>query len=143
VLAGAVATVPLLLFLRWSLGASWGPVARVVALMRGRIAPIFAGCSPVQLALISLFAGLGEEALFRGVLQAGLETRFSLGPALVAASAAFGVVHLLTPAYAALAGLVGCYLGILFAVFDNLLVPLVAHALYDFVALSVLVRLRS
>ncbi len=38
--------------------------------------------------------------------------------------------------YAIIAGLVGVYLGVLFAVTDNLLAPMAAHALYDAVALE-------
>ena len=56
------------------------------------------------------------------------------------ASAVFGLFHLVTPTYALLATIVGVYLGVCFAVTDNLLTVIVAHALYDFVALVYLTR---
>ena len=54
----------------------------------------------------------------------------------------FGAAHWLTATYALLAGLIGLYLGALFLLTENLLVPAIAHAAYDVVALSVLVRMK-
>jgi membrane protease YdiL (CAAX protease family) len=62
------------------------------------------------------------------------------GGAVLVASAAFGLAHFLTATYAALAAVAGLYLGTLFLLQGNLVVPIVAHALYDFVALLYLVR---
>jgi membrane protease YdiL (CAAX protease family) len=45
-----------------------------------------------------------------------------------------------TAAYAVMAGFIGLYLGVLAVWHDNLLVPMVVHALYDFVALTYLVH---
>ena len=42
-----------------------------------------------------------------------------------------------------LAGLIGLYLGWLWLAVGNLLVPIVVHALYDFVALMYLVKVRG
>jgi hypothetical protein len=55
----------------------------------------------------------------------------------------FGLAHFISLMYAVLAALIGLYLGILFIAFDNLAVPVIVHALYDFVALTYLVRMRS
>ena len=41
-----------------------------------------------------------------------------------------------------LAAVVGAYLGALFVASGNLLVPILAHALYDLVALVVLTRVK-
>ena len=63
---------------------------------------------------------------------------------LLAASVLFGLAHPITPAYAVLAAMIGVYLGWLWLAFDkNLLVPITAHALYDFLALIYLVRTRG
>ena len=94
------------------------------------------------LALVALFAGLGEETLFRGVIQPALATHLPVLAALAATAALFGLAHWITPTYALLAGIVGAYLGGLLLVSGNLLVPIVAHALYDLVALTLLVRLK-
>ena len=54
----------------------------------------------------------------------------------------FGLLHPITRAYAVIAALLGAYLGGLWLAGGNLLTPIVAHALYDFVALVYLLRLR-
>jgi membrane protease YdiL (CAAX protease family) len=110
--------------------------------VRERIAPLFAGASPAQLAAIALLAGIGEEALFRGVLQEALAGRFPAWAGLVLASLLFGAVHWVTDTYAVLAGIVGLYLGTLYLLTDNLLAPIATHALYDVVALWVLAGMK-
>jgi membrane protease YdiL (CAAX protease family) len=94
----------------------------------------------VDLALLSLVAGIGEELLCRGVLQPVLGRW--LGPAfgLAAASLLFGLLHPVSWLYIVLAGLLGAYLGFLYLATGNLLGPIVAHALYDFVVLVYIVR---
>ena len=91
---------------------------------------------------MALLAGLGEETLFRGVIQPALAAHLPLAAAVATTGALFGLAHWITPTYALLAGLVGAYLGVLFVVSDNLLVPILAHALYDVVALALLVRVK-
>jgi membrane protease YdiL (CAAX protease family) len=140
---GCVATGPLLLFLYWARRTRWGPVARLVRTVETKIAPLFAGSTPPQLAVVALLAGIGEEAVFRGVLQPWLDTRLPGFAALALASALFGVAHWLTSTYALLATLVGLYLGWLVIASGNLLVPIVAHALYDLIALSMLVGVKA
>ncbi|MDX1947018.1 MAG: CPBP family intramembrane glutamic endopeptidase [Pirellulaceae bacterium] len=97
-----------------------------------------------QFALVSLAAGMGEELIFRGLLQAGLETW--IGPpagawiGLVVAALVFGAFHWLNATYALLATLAGLYFGGLLLASDSLWTPIVAHAAYDFVALCYLSR---
>ena len=109
--------------------------------VRELVVPLFRDCSLVELAVISLVAGIGEEMLFRGLIQ-GAAGRWIESPAvgLVLASVVFGLAHPLTRAYIVLAGVIGAYLGGLWLATDNLLAPIVAHALYDFLALVYLVR---
>ena len=96
----------------------------------------------IDLALISALAGLGEELLFRGVLQTVLAGAVGLGLAVALTSIVFGLAHFISFTYAAYATVVGVYLGVLLIVFGNLLVPVVAHAAYDFLALVYLVYFR-
>ena len=103
-----------------------------VEVLEGRPKPLLAN-SPARLALVAVLAGLGEEALFRGVLQTAVGAAAGPGAGLLAASLLFGAAHFVSRAYAALATLIGLYLGALYLWFDNLLVPMVAHAAYDFV----------
>jgi membrane protease YdiL (CAAX protease family) len=100
----------------------------------------------LQLAIVSLAAGLGEELLFRGLVQAGLSNLIGgeYGPwiALAIAAALFGVCHWLNTTYAILATVAGLYFGLLLLWTGSLWTPIVAHAAYDFVALIYLVRPR-
>jgi uncharacterized protein len=137
-----VATVPLLLALRWCLRTSWQPATRLVALVTEKLGPLFRGASVPELAVLALLAGVGEEALFRGVLQDAFATWLPIGIALTLGGLVFGAAHWISPAYAVVAGIVGLYLGSLYLVTQNLLAPIVTHALYDFVALLVLARLK-
>jgi membrane protease YdiL (CAAX protease family) len=138
--AGLLATLPMLALLAWCLRTSYPPVRRLVSLVEERLGPYMAGASAGGIALLAGLAGLGEELLFRGVIQAGLAERFPHWLALGVASLLFGVGHWLTASYAALAGLIGLYLGLVFLLAGNLLAPVVAHALYDVVALAALAR---
>jgi hypothetical protein len=101
--------------------------------------PLLAGSSLFEIAGLSALAGLGEEMLFRGVVQPAIAGLFDppwapwLG--LAGASVLFGLAHAVTRAYVILAALVGAYLGGLWLLTENLLVPVVAHALYDFGAI--------
>ena len=61
-------------------------------------------------------------------------------PALLITSALFGLVHFVTSTYAVMAGVIGLYLGMISIWSGNLFVPMVIHALYDFVALMYLAR---
>jgi membrane protease YdiL (CAAX protease family) len=139
---GVAATLPLLALLRWCLGTEWGPIRRLVKLVEEQLTPYLAGASAGGIVLLSLLAGVGEEVLFRGVIQAGFAERLPAWLAVGIAALLFGAAHWLTTSYAVLAALIGVYLGILFLVTDNLLVPAVTHALYDIAALSILVRLK-
>jgi hypothetical protein len=114
---------------------------RLVALVLEQLGPLLASRSPVELVLLAALAGLAEEMLFRGVMQIGLARLLPDGVALVVASAVFGLAHFITPAYALLAGLAGLYLGGLFLLQGNLVAPIVAHAVYDVVALTCVARL--
>jgi uncharacterized protein len=120
------------------------PLRRLRDLSQEIIVPLFAGASIVQLALVSVLAGLGEELLFRGLVQAGV-SRLAEPPAgvwigLAVGSVLFGVCHWLNSTYALLAMLAGLYFGVLLLATGSLWTPIIAHALYDFVALMYLLR---
>jgi membrane protease YdiL (CAAX protease family) len=89
----------------------------------------------VDLFGISVLAGVGEEALFRGLVQDTLAAWMPLGVALALASLLFGLLHAVTPTYAVLATLMGAYLGGLYLWTGGLLAPMVTHGVYDFAVL--------
>jgi membrane protease YdiL (CAAX protease family) len=128
------------LVLWWCLRTPFPPIVRLVVLVEERLAPFFAGSTPLELLTLAAMAGLGEEALFRGVIQTALAGHLPPWAAVALTALLFGAAHWLTTSYAVLAAFVGAYLGWLLLASGNLLVPIVAHAVYDLVALSVLVR---
>ena len=134
-LSGVVATVPMLLMLWWGLTRPDGAIGSATRQAAELTQQLFAGASVPGLLLVSLAAGFGEEALFRGVLQPLFAVFGGEIAGLVLASIAFGLAHALSRAYAVLATLIGAYLGVLYLVTDNLMVPVVTHTAYDFVAL--------
>ncbi len=59
---------------------------------------------------------------------------------LVGSNVLFALLHPFTPAYAAIAGLLGAYMGWLGLLAGNILAPIIAHAIYDAVALALVGR---
>ena len=139
---GLAATLPLCLGLAWCLRTRFPPIVRLVRLVNHQVRPLFLGCSLPELVLVSALAGAGEEAFFRGVLQSTLADHMPGWMALIATAAVFGLAHFLTREYAIVAGIVGLYLGATVLLSGNLLVPILAHGLYDLVALVFLVRVK-
>jgi len=107
------------------------------------IRELFAQSTPLELALVALAAGLGEELLFRGALQSLAELWMSPLVALAMVSLLFGLAHALSATYFVLATVVGAYLGWLALATGSLVPPILAHALYDLLALGVLLRRQS
>ena len=121
-----------------------GPLAQLRDTTLQVVLQMFGGASLLQLAAVSLAAGFGEELLFRGLMQAGL-SRLLPGPggvwiALAIAAVLFGLCHWLNTTYAVLAMLAGAYFGFIFVMTGSILTPIVAHAAYDFLALSYLIQ---
>ncbi|HET7240384.1 MAG TPA: CPBP family intramembrane glutamic endopeptidase, partial [Gemmatimonadales bacterium] len=134
--------LPLVGGLFWCLRTRWPPIVRLIERIDAEVAPLFRGIGPLGLALLAALAGLGEEALFRGVAQPWLAGLLSPWPAVALTGLVFGLLHPVSLAYRVLAALAGAYFGALVVLSGNLLVPVVAHAGYDLVALLVLARMK-
>ena len=95
-----------------------------------------------DLFILAAIAGFSEELLFRGLLQPWIGHSFGPLIGLIVSNLIFGLAHAVTPLYAILATLVGIYLGISMEISGetNLLVPIIIHGLYDFLAFIVLMR---
>jgi uncharacterized protein len=102
--------------------------------------PFIAKWSILQLMVISVVAGVAEEAFFRGAVQGSLAVRVGMNIALIMASCLFGASHFLTWTYTIIATFIGAYLGLLWIWTDNLLAPMITHAAYDFAALVYFLR---
>lgn len=140
VVFGLIAALPMLAVLAAAFRWPVGPLGRIKEFLERELAPVLEGCRWPDLALISVAAGVGEEMLFRGVIQGALTRWIGPGAAVVAAGAVFGLLHPVSIAYVVLAGLLGAYLGLVWLASGNLLAVIVAHAVYDFVALVVILR---
>ena len=139
-LLGLAASLPLCALFWWMMQSSMKPLARIRSLLVGGLRPLFASWSLPQLGLLSALAGLAEEVLFRSVIQGTTAAYFGSAVGLVVASIVFGAAHLVTGTYGIIAGVIGAYLGLLWLLAENLLLPIVTHAAYDFVALVYLLR---
>lgn len=138
---GLLATLPLFLLLGLIVWFPFGPFRELLASVDELVLTMFQGATPVDLAIVSLMAGFGEELLFRGFVQTALEKWIgSPFAALVIAGGLFGLIHAVTRTYMAVAAVVGIYLGWLWLATGNMLAPIVAHAAYDFGALVYLRR---
>ena len=144
-IAGSVAAAPIMLFFGCFFLFPWRSVAFVRRFLKTVYLDFIRHCSVTQLLLISILAGIGEELMFRGVLQGGIAqwiggTNGQITGLLVA-SLAFALAHPISKWYMLICFLVGIYLGLLFLQSDNLLIPIVAHAFYDFCAFLYLPRI--
>jgi membrane protease YdiL (CAAX protease family) len=146
---GILAAIPMLGLFGLCLVLPLGPFRRMRETVDRWILPLFAHCRGIDIVLISALAGIGEELMFRGLIQNGLSDWLvrgvlsagwgeTTGPWIGCAVAAlvFGLLHAITPTYAVLATLIGFFLGWLYLATGNLLVPIVAHGLYDAIALA-------
>lgn len=112
--------------------------------------------SYLELFTLSICAGIGEELAFRGCLLpllAGMaDGTHEIGASLSAAdptmlvtavflsSVAFGLLHPITKLYVGVAGLMGVYFAVLLVATDSLVVPIVAHAVYDAIQFGIAKR---
>ncbi|MDZ5809884.1 type II CAAX endopeptidase family protein [Halorubrum sp. AD140] len=88
---------------------------------------------------VSLFVvGPAEELLLRGVVQGGLRRSFDAAPAILVAALAFGALHgniegtaAEQVAYMGVTVVLGAILGALYERTENVLVPGLAHGLYN------------
>jgi membrane protease YdiL (CAAX protease family) len=93
--------------------------------------------------LIALSAGVGEEMLFRGVLQTSLGAWLGWELGLAGSSLLFGLLHPISLPYINVMILVGLYLGGAFLLTGNLLSVMVTHAFFDFALMAYLLRIHG
>jgi membrane protease YdiL (CAAX protease family) len=140
---GALASLPPLFGLTVMWDSESSAYRRVRETLETTLLPQLAALSRWELAVLMVVTGFGEEMLFRGFLQGLLEG--ALGPlaGLAAASVIFGLAHPVSVAYFVVTALMGVYLGLLWNETENLLAPVVAHGLYDFLAIRWMLARRN
>jgi membrane protease YdiL (CAAX protease family) len=105
-----------------------------------RIVSLFTGYSLWQCACIAVLAGVGEELLFRGVVQVWLTQHFSIAVAIAISSLIFGLLHYLSFTYFICATLMSIAFGIGYYLSGSLLMVTLWHGVYDFIALMAIVK---
>jgi membrane protease YdiL (CAAX protease family) len=132
---GCLATVPMLVAFGLLTRSRWPPFRRLRRQVRQLVGQLIQNATIVEIAGLSIVAGIGEELLFRGVIQP-LAIRWTTpGVGLAAASLLFGLAHYISKTYFVLASLVGVYLGWLALDHGEIATPITTHALYDFCVL--------
>lgn len=91
--------------------------------------------SIAAIALVSIGAGVGEEALFRGGFQTLFAAYLPLPLALALASGLFAAVHFARPINSVLIFVIGCLFGAVYWATGSLLAVMIGHAVYDVYAL--------
>ena len=139
---GVIGTIPLFLMFLALEKMQGESVVKIRKLLLNTLGPGLHHYHWTDLFILAAIAGVSEELLFRGVIQPWIETSWGITAGLIASNIVFGLVHAVTPLYAALAALVGIYLGLSldYGGDRNLLIPIIIHGFYDFLAFVALMR---
>jgi uncharacterized protein len=145
---GVLSTIPLVLFavvldtLEEKIPAiqevSEAVLRSVYSLLGGSFKPLLAIVIAVALGTM---AGVGEEILFRGILQETIyqqhwTTNYNTIISIGLSSIIFGLVHAVTPLYVVFATIASLYFGTLYTLCNgDLTIPILCHSLYDIGAL--------
>ena len=140
----ALGMLPMLLILVAMLRMDFGIFRTMRQTVDEMLVPLFAKCTVLDILLISVLAGFGEELFFRWCLQGGLAALIS-GPngeviALIVASVVFGLFHCINFSYIIVTTVIGLILGYMMIGSGTYLAPALAHGLYDFVALLYILK---
>ncbi len=140
---GVIGTMPLFLMFLALEKIQGESVVKIKNLLLNTLGPGLHRYHWTDLLILASIAGVSEELLFRGVIQPWIENSWGATAGLIASNILFGLVHAVTPLYAVLAMLVGIYLGLslTYGGETNLLVPIIIHGFYDFLAFVVLMRI--
>jgi uncharacterized protein len=142
ILYGILGTIPLFLLFLLLEQITADSVVTIRRFLLETLGPALNRCDWADLFMLAAIAGISEEVLFRGVIQPWMETVWGSAAGLIGSNIVFGLVHAITPLYTVLATLVGIYLGLAMDVGGerNLLMPIIIHGLYDFLAFMALMR---
>jgi uncharacterized protein len=143
ILGSALASLPLVGALALLLRSDWEMLREMRMFIDTYVLPMFANAYLWELGLLCAAAGIGEELLFRGVLQPVCIKYLGVYAGVLLVNLLFSLLHPFSIAYLVGAYLIGCYLSVLYVATENLLAPMIVHGLYDFIALVWMMRLRN
>ncbi|MBC8437353.1 MAG: CPBP family intramembrane metalloprotease [Planctomycetes bacterium] len=146
---GLFATIPMLLLIVLTKMVPWRPLVELRELVQTKLAPFFREMPSWALLLVAMGAGFGEEWLFRGfgiqgvswLLPDAWSPEVIQWTAILIVALVFGALHALTPMYFSMTFAIGIYLGYIVLLTNSLLPAVVAHGLYDYIALMYIMRL--
>jgi membrane protease YdiL (CAAX protease family) len=137
---GLIATLPMLVLFWWLVHSNLASLRKLREQVEWLVREMFPEGNIGQFAMVAALAGVGEELLFRGVVQMKLSDWTTPVVGLAIASLLFGLAHALSKVYLLFAIAVGAFFGWMVLRYNDLVGPMVAHGLYDFLALSYLAR---
>jgi membrane protease YdiL (CAAX protease family) len=150
---GTLASIPMLIAVMLLMKIPHESISAIKRLSDAPTMKAVLSLSRVELLTLSVCAGIGEELAFRGCLLPWITSfrdatgqwvnTFDVGDsfrsadpsmlivALLVSSILFGLLHPITKLYVFAASLMGLYFGVVMIATDSLLVPIIAHAVYD------------
>lgn len=139
---GVFGTLPLFLLFLASQQSNLETLKSIRKILLETLCPSLHQHHWADLFVLAAIAGVGEELLFRGVLQSWMEHLWGMNAGLLVSSVIFGMIHALTPLYAVVAFFISVYLGLAldYGGTRNLLTPIVIHSLYDFLVFLALIK---
>src|SRR5215210_1270387 len=140
IVRGFLATLPMLVIFWLLVNSNWPMMRQLREQVQWLIDEMFPSRSIAQFAMVAILAGVGEELLFRGALQSALGNWTTPLVGLVITSLLFGLAHALSKLYFVFAVAVGAFLGWMTLKHNDLVAPMIAHGVYDFLALTYLAR---
>jgi hypothetical protein len=140
IMRGLLATLPMLAVFLLLVNSNWPMMRQLREQVQWLIDEMFPSRSIGQFAMVAVLAGVGEELLFRGTMQSILGSWTTPVIGLVITSLLFGLAHALSKLYFLFAVAVGAFLGWMTLKYNDLVAPMVAHGVYDFLALVYLSR---
>ena len=143
IVRGLLATLPMLVIFWLLVNPNWPMMRQLREQVQWLIDEMFPSRSIAQFAMVAILAGVGEELLFRGALQSILGNWTTPIIGLVITSLLFGLAHALSKLYFLFAVVVGAFLGWMTLKYNDLVAPMVAHGVYDFLALVYLSRQKA
>src|SRR4051812_16809135 len=140
---GLLATLPMLVIFWLLVNSNWPMMRQMREQVQWLIDEMFPSRSIGQFAMIATLAGVGEELLFRGAIQSIVANWTTPVIGLTITSVLFGLAHALSKLYFLFAVAVGAFFGWMTLSYNDLVAPMIAHGVYDFLALAYLSRRKK
>lgn len=145
ILLGLLGTVPMLGMMGLLLRLPFAAFREMHDFLVQTLGPTLARNGWFKILILAILVGLGEEMLFRGVLQPWLFTKMIPWNAIILSSVLFGLAHSITTTYVITVFLVSLYLGYSAIALGegtehNLVPPILMHSLYDYVGFMMIGR---